>query len=251
MFDKLVESAKQKQGGRAKRLFLATSLIYAVALSAFGVMAIMGFSPALAGEYNVIVDFIPPPVPQGAPEVLPKRSSIKPGPSQIFIEPKRVLPLPDPQDDKNLVSGTKLPVTYGGFIPWSGSEAGIPGGADMKALPTPPPPPTPTPVVKPVVTPTPDSVVRLTSVLTQGQALRKVEPPYPTLAKQARVQGIVQVQIGISETGEVNDVSLLSGHPLLREAALRAAKQWSFKPTELNGRPVRAIGLITFNFKLD
>ena len=54
MFDKLVESSKQKQGGRARRLFLATSLIYAVALFAFGVMAIMGFSPALAGEYSLI-----------------------------------------------------------------------------------------------------------------------------------------------------------------------------------------------------
>ena len=62
---------------------------------------------------------------------------------------------------------------------------------------------------------------------------------------------MVQVQIGISETGEVTEVTLLSGHPLLRDAALRAAKQWLFKPTELNGRPVRAIGLITFNFKFD
>jgi protein TonB len=78
-----------------------------------------------------------------------------------------------------------------------------------------------------------------------------VEPPYPTIAKQARVQGIVQVQIAISETGEVTDVTLLSGNPLLRDAALRAAKQWLFKPTELNGRPVRAIGLISFNFKFE
>src|SRR5262249_29485667 len=127
---------------------------------------------------------------------------------------------------------------------------GPPGGRGPKD-PPPPPPPTPTPVVKPVATPAPDQVVRLTSVLTQGSALRKVEPPYPTLAKQARIQGMVQVQIGISETGEVTDVTLLSGHPLLRDAALRAAKQWRFKPTELNGRPVRAIGLITFNFKFD
>jgi len=62
---------------------------------------------------------------------------------------------------------------------------------------------------------------------------------------------MVQVQIAISETGEVTDVTLLSGHPFLRDAAMRAAKQWLFIPTELNGRPVRAIGLITFNFKFD
>jgi protein TonB len=88
-------------------------------------------------------------------------------------------------------------------------------------------------------------------MITQGRALRKIEPSYPAIARQARVQGSVQVQIGISEAGEVTDVTLLSGHPLLRDAALRAAKQWLFIPTELNGRPVRAIGVITFNFKFD
>jgi protein TonB len=81
--------------------------------------------------------------------------------------------------------------------------------------------------------------------------LRRIQPPYPAIARQAGVQGQVQVQIGISETGAVTDVTLLSGHPLLRDAALQAAKQWLFIPTELNGRPVRAIGLLTFNFKLD
>lgn len=94
-------------------------------------------------------------------------------------------------------------------------------------------------------------MVRLTSVLTQGRALRKVQPPYPAIARQARVQGAVQVQIAISETGEVSNATLLSGHPLLRDAALQAARQWLFIPTELNGRPVRAIGVITFNFTLN
>jgi protein TonB len=62
---------------------------------------------------------------------------------------------------------------------------------------------------------------------------------------------MVQVQISISESGEVTDVALISGPPLLRDAALRAARQWLFIPTELNGRPMRAIGVITFNFKLN
>jgi protein TonB len=78
-----------------------------------------------------------------------------------------------------------------------------------------------------------------------------VPPPYPAIAKATRTQGQVQIQIGISETGAVTDVTLLSGHPLLREAALQAARQWVFIPTELNGQRVRAIGLLTFNFKLD
>jgi protein TonB len=104
--------------------------------------------------------------------------------------------------------------------------------------------------VKPTPTPTPD-VVRLTSKLTQGRVLRKVEPQYPVIAKQVRVQGSVQVQIDISEAGAVTNVTLLYGHPLLREAAMQAARQWLFIPTELNDRPVRAIGVLTFNFKLN
>jgi len=250
MFDKLVESAKQKQGGRARRLFLATSLIYAVALSAFGVMAIMGFSPALADEYTMTVGLVPPPPPLGPPESRPKQTNLKPAPDLNFMDLKKVEKLPPLDWEDNMSLAPKESVL--GAPPWMGPghESGTPGAPEPKE-PPPPPPPTPTPVVKPVATPAPDSVVRLTSVLTQGRALRKVEPPYPALARQSRVQGMVQVQIAISETGEVTDVTLLSGHPFLREAAMRAAKQWLFKPTELNGRPVRAIGLITFNFKFD
>ena len=121
----------------------------------------------------------------------------------------------------------------------------------MGEAPPPPPPPTPTPVVKPAATPAPDNVVRLTSKLTQGRVLQRVQPPYPIIAKQAHIQGTVQVQIDISETGAVTNVTLLSGPPLLRDAAMQAAKQWLFIPTELNGRRVRAIGLLTFNFTLN
>jgi protein TonB len=78
-----------------------------------------------------------------------------------------------------------------------------------------------------------------------------VQPPYPAIARQAKIQGSVQVQIDISETGAVTNVILLSGHPLLRDAALQAAKQWLFIPTELNGQRVRAIGVLTFNFVLN
>jgi protein TonB len=71
------------------------------------------------------------------------------------------------------------------------------------------------------------------------------------MARLIRLSGSVQVQITISETGDVDDAFILSGHPVLREASLQAVRQWRFKSTELNGKPVRAIGVITFNFKLD
>jgi TonB family protein len=84
----------------------------------------------------------------------------------------------------------------------------------------------------------------------QGMAIKKAQPPYPPIARAARASGAVQVQVTISETGEVTEASVISGHPLLRDAALQAARQWLFKPTELSGVPVKVQGILTFNFTL-
>jgi TonB family protein len=252
MFDKLVESTKEKQGRRARRLFLATGAVYAVALVALGVVTILGFNSTLAEEYDVTIDLVPP-VPSGpAPQNALRQLNIKQAPALRFEPPRDVKVLP-PLDDKNKMDfRVNSPGLIAGapFIPGFDGKDGV-GGGPRTDNPPPPPPPTPTPVVKPAPTPAPDAVVRLTSKLTQGRVLRRVEPLYPTIAKQARVEGPVQVQIDISETGAVTNVTLLFGNPLLREAALQAAKQWLFIPTELNGQRVRAIGVITFNFKLN
>jgi periplasmic protein TonB len=248
MFDKLIESTKQKQGRRARRLFLATGAIYVVALTTLGVATIVGISPALAEESYLIWDLIPPPLPQGyieAPAHREPHSSSRPS----LAPPKDIVDTLPPDYKPNINRELMLIVPGAPNGPNIGPKGGVPG-ANLTEAP-PPPPPTPTPVVKPTPAPTPVPVVRLTSVLTQGRVLRRVQPPYPAIAKAARIQGQVQIQIGISETGGVTDVTLLSGHPLLRDAALQAAKQWTFIPTELNGQRVRAIGLLTFNFKLD
>ncbi|HKQ75221.1 MAG TPA: TonB family protein [Blastocatellia bacterium] len=84
----------------------------------------------------------------------------------------------------------------------------------------------------------------------QGNAVKKVQPPYPPIAKAAKASGAVQVQVLIGETGEVIDATVIGGHPLLRDAALQAARQWVFKPTELSGVPVKVQGILTFNFTL-
>ncbi|MEO6723879.1 MAG: energy transducer TonB, partial [Blastocatellia bacterium] len=84
----------------------------------------------------------------------------------------------------------------------------------------------------------------------QGNAIKKPQPAYPAVAKAAKASGPVQVQITISEEGKVIDAAAISGHPLLRDASLEAARQWEFKPTELSGVPVKVQGVLTFNFSL-
>src|SRR5215510_594817 len=84
----------------------------------------------------------------------------------------------------------------------------------------------------------------------QGTAIKKVSPPYPPIARAARAAGKVEVQVTISEQGKVIEAIAISGHPLLRDASVDAAKQWVFKPTELSGAPVKVQGILTFNFTL-
>jgi TonB family protein len=88
------------------------------------------------------------------------------------------------------------------------------------------------------------------SDVTLGKAIKKIQPNYPPIAKAASASGPVQVQILISETGEVIDAHAVSGHPLLRDAAVQAARGWLFKPTEVSGKTVKANGILTFNFAL-
>jgi TonB family protein len=92
--------------------------------------------------------------------------------------------------------------------------------------------------------------VNVSSEVTQGRAIKKAAPPYPQTAKAARVSGLSQVEVLISETGEVLNANAVSGHPLLRDAALEGARRWIFSPTTLSGRPVKIRGLLQFNFKL-
>ncbi len=84
----------------------------------------------------------------------------------------------------------------------------------------------------------------------QGGPVKRVNPTYPPVAKAAKATGIVQVQVTISEEGKVINATAINGHPLLRDAAVEAARQWEFKPTEASGTPVKVQSTLTFNFTL-
>ena len=84
-----------------------------------------------------------------------------------------------------------------------------------------------------------------------GKAISKPQPPYPALAKAARAQGTVVIQVTVDETGSVTSAKAVSGHPLLQQAAIAAAKQAKFSPTLLSGKPVKVSGVLTYNFVLE
>jgi periplasmic protein TonB len=105
-----------------------------------------------------------------------------------------------------------------------------------------------TPVAVPkVATP---ARVRVSQGVSSGLLIKKVQPNYPPLARQARIQGQVLLQAQISKDGSIENLSLISGHPMLAPAAIEAVKQWKYKPYILNGEPVEVETQITVNFTL-
>lgn len=90
----------------------------------------------------------------------------------------------------------------------------------------------------------------VSSGVLEATAIKKVQPLYPPEAKAAGVSGQVKIQILVSEKGSVIEAKTVEGHPLLRGSALDAARMWVFKPTELEGIPVKVVGILLFKFRL-
>ena len=86
--------------------------------------------------------------------------------------------------------------------------------------------------------------------MSEGDLVSKVLPTYPPLARTARIQGTVVLQAMISKQGTIENLRLLSGHPMLAPAAIEAVRQWRYRPYVLNNEPVEVETQITVNFSL-
>jgi TonB family protein len=93
-------------------------------------------------------------------------------------------------------------------------------------------------------------VIRASGAMLEQFAAKKEQPPYPPQAKEAGIQGEVKIEVTVSETGKVIAAKPVSGPEELREVCLIAAKMWKFNPIEFSGSPVKAQGVLTFNFTL-
>jgi protein TonB len=129
-----------------------------------------------------------------------------------------------------------------------GRELGVPGGTGLArrgvensigdpAVVAPPPAPAPTHPLR-------------ISHWAEGNLIYRVQPVYPPLARQARIQGAVQLRAIISRTGTIEHLTVESGHPMLAGAAIDAVRQWRYRPYLLNDEPVEIETEITVNFVL-
>jgi len=118
------------------------------------------------------------------------------------------------------------------------------GGSEV-ALPVAPPPPLPPP--PPIIK---ADRIRQGGNVQAANLIEQVNPIYPPLARQARIQGVVVMEAVISKEGSIESLRVVTGHPLLNQAALDAVKQWKYRPTLLNGEPVEVITTVTVMFNL-
>jgi protein TonB len=93
------------------------------------------------------------------------------------------------------------------------------------------------------------ATVRISQGVSQGLLIKRVQPKYPQAALAVRAQGAVQIEATINKEGNVTNLKVLSGDPVLARAALEAVRQWRYKPYYLDGAPVEIETQITVNFK--
>jgi periplasmic protein TonB len=85
----------------------------------------------------------------------------------------------------------------------------------------------------------------------EGNLIYRVQPVYPPLARQARIQGTVELRAIISKTGTIENLTVLNGHALLAGAAVEAVRRWRYRPYLLNNEPIEVETEVTVNFRLD
>lgn len=182
---------------------------------------------------------ITPPPPPPAPPALPAavRSAVVPArqptavPDSAFRAPIEIPEVVVPEEPA-LDLGTSEGVEGGveGGVP-GGVVGGIVGGL-AEAVPTPP------------------RILRIGGNVKPPRLLHRVEPVYPPVARQARIAGKITIDAIVGQDGRVRETRVVSGAPLLSEAAVEAVRQWRYEPQLLNGVPVDFELLVTVTFVL-
>ena len=184
----------------------------------------------------------PPPPPPAAVHVMPRV------PKSFFTKGQLFAPKFIPKKVAQIKEEARPPAATGvagviGGVPGGqlgGVLGGILGGIGHAPAPA---PPRPTPVAH-------KGPYRVGGKVQAPRLIRQVQPEYPPLAKQARIQGDVVIDSVIDTQGRVTEMKVVSGSPLLVQSAIQALGQWRYQPTLLNGQPVAVDMLVTLHFTL-
>ena len=246
MFETLAQTDRSDLGKRLVTLLISI-VLHVVVIIFIVILPLVFFNVLPEGELLTFLIAPPPPPPPPPPsptKVVPQqRVTVDP---TKFVAPTEIpKEIPPPVDEPPVVgvSGVVGGIpggVVGGVL--GGVPGGVVGGVLGGAAPPPPPPPPPRPKkVEPM---------RVGGNVQESKILRRVDPIYPELAKRARVETMVILEVNVDEEGNVANIRVVRGHPLLDAAATEAVKQWKYSPTLLNGEPVPVIATVTVIFKL-
>lgn len=236
MFDQLVESTNKKTTHKVWTVWLS-ALIQALILGILILIPLIYTSALPSAMMTTFLVAPPPPPPPPPPAV---KVIVKPQP-KFIQQGKLVAPTVIPKKIQMIKEEEQPDVGMTGGVPGGvpgGSPGGVLGGIIGGAPGGLPPPP------KPV------ERMRIGGNVMAANLIRKVDPVYPQIAKTAHISGSVILHAIIAKDGTIQELSVVSGPPLLQRAALDAVKQWRYKPTLLNTQPVQVDTTITVIFNL-
>jgi len=242
--DSLIESGGKLRTNRGK----TTVFSFVLEAIVVGVLVLIPlvFTEALPKQQlmSLLVAPPPPPPPPPPPAAAPIRA-VKVVQTDIVNGQLRT-PTKIPQKVQMIKEEEAPPpvMSAGGVV--GGVPGGVPGG-QMGGVIGGIISSTPVASLPKVATP---QRVRVSQGVSQGLLVRKVNPTYPPLARQARIQGTVTLEAEISKDGSIENLRLVSGHPMLAPAAIEAVKQWKYKPYLLNGEPVAVQTTVIVTFTL-
>lgn len=241
----------------ASRLWTTCAGVTGQALIVGSMLLAPLISPAVLPQLQSYVTLTapgpPPPPPPPPGEITVRPRSARTIPFQVtkglvlprFI-PDRAATIEEPPEIGDPGGRGGVPGGVAG-----GVDNGVVGGVLTAGVLVPPPPP-PKPVATPAKTDAPAVIPRLRpgGNVKLASPIRRVEPEYPPIARQAHIEGVVQLEGVIGTDGRIHELRVLGGHPFLVKAAVDAVKQWVYTPTLLNGDPIEVIAPITVTFRL-
>ncbi len=241
--DSLIESGGRLKTNRGK----TTTMWFVLQAALVGVLVLLPliFTEALPKQQLMTFLVAPPPPPPPPPPPAAAPVKVVRQVQSDLINGQLRTPTKIPQKVQMIKEEEAPPpeMSTGGVV--GGVPGGVPGG-QMGG------------VIGGIISSTPVAVpkvatpqrVRVSLGVSQGLLIKKVQPAYPPLARQARIQGTVLLQAEISKDGTIENLRLISGHPMLAPAAIEAVKQWRYKPYMLNGEPVAVETQVQVNFTL-
>lgn len=242
MFDEMVVSSPNPKRTN-KPWTVILSMIFQTAFLAVLILIPLIYTEALPKTMMATLLVAPPPPPPPPPPPMAQIVHVKPQ-VHLMDAGKLVAPKVIPKDVKiikedapDMSSMGMQGGVVGGVA--GGQMGGVIGGVIGGVGGAPPPP-------KPAQT-----RIRQGGNVTAAKLVNRVQPLYPPLARQTRISGTVRLHAIIGKNGGVEQLEVMSGHPLLVQAALDAVRQWRYQPTQLNGEPVEVDTTIDVIFSLN